>query len=655
MSSSLPADPFTVGADSTVQRSRHNTRTLNSTSPIRTLSLFQGAHFWFIPVILACGLALYIFALLSTSGVHRQEASEAGQITCLLLLMITSLTVSFRTGPGQARWAWRFIGIAFAFYSAAEMVYGYLSIVTQHNPTPSLADPLYLSFYPLMAIGLILLPQIPLNRAERLRAIINGAVIAGALLGISLLYLIGPTYLAGATTPLELYVYVAYPVGDFILIAALSVLAVRGIQTSYRPIFLLLTAGMLCFIYADSAYDIASLQNTYFPGALNIDPLWVLGELLMIMAPIYLLVHGDPTSVPRPWLSRFSVRGIPILPGNILRLLVPYLAVAILFALLWINQPAIPATSFFLALEVLAFLVIVLIITSQLLIARDLQASQEATARAQQLDSLKDQFITSVNHELRTPIMTMQGYIELLGELQNTVGPEERTSMVTRARQANEALVHLVQGILDTRRIDQGAQDFEPQPILLHSSLFAALAVSNPNTEHELQRDLFVEVPETITVWGDPVRLQEVFVNLVTNAIKYSAQGTPLRISAHTTQPSVSPSPIWRRQGRRRQPMVELTFRDQGFGIPPDEIPLLFRRFVRLPRDLGSKILGTGLGLYLCRIYIEAMGGTIWVESTGVPGEGSTFHILLRAAPRVVSTTADAPAPTTPELSAQGA
>ena len=72
--------------------------------------------------------------------------------------------------------------------------------------------------------------------------------------------------------------------------------------------------------------------------------------------------------------------------------------------------------------------------------------------------------------------------------------------------------------------------------------------------------------------------------------------------------------------------------RDYGRGIPPDQAPLLFNRFVRLPRDLASSTSGNGLGLYLCRLYVEAMGGHIWVRSSGVAGEGSAFHLLLPAA-----------------------
>jgi signal transduction histidine kinase len=265
--------------------------------------------------------------------------------------------------------------------------------------------------------------------------------------------------------------------------------------------------------------------------------------------------------------------------------------------------------------------------------AEEIIELQQREARAQQLDALKDQFIVSVNHELRTPIMTMQGYIELLGELQNQVDPTERTTMLNRARAANEVLVHLVQSILDTRRIDKDADAFVPEPVALRPALYAAATLTDPNQGDSPPRQLYVDVPEDLVVVGEKDRLQQVLTNLLSNAVKYSAAGTPVRVAAHVDGAMQSSGPRPKGAPKPEKAFVELTIQDYGLGIPPDQIPLLFRRFVRLPRDLASRTLGTGLGLYLCRVYVEAMGGTIWVESSGVSGEGSTFHIRLPQAP----------------------
>ena len=91
----------------------------------------------------------------------------------------------------------------------------------------------------------------------------------------------------------------------------------------------------------------------------------------------------------------------------------------------------------------------------------------------------------------------------------------------------------------------------------------------------------------------------------------------------------------WQRQQPESHQLVEITVRDHGLGIPPDQIPLLFKRFVRLPRDLASNVPGNGLGLYLSQTLVTAMGGTLWVESSGIEGEGSAFHLLLPVSPPI--------------------
>ena len=130
------------------------------------------------------------------------------------------------------------------------------------------------------------------------------------------------------------------------------------------------------------------------------------------------------------------------------------------------------------------------------------------------------------------------------------------------------------------------------------------------------------------------MRVRQILINLLSNAIKYSPAGSPVEIAAHvTTEMTRPPQSVKGRRGKRhlgRRPMVEMTVRDYGLGIPPEQMELLFHRFVRLPRDLASAISGNGLGLSLCQKLTVAMGGRIWSESTGVEGEGSTFMCFCR-------------------------
>jgi signal transduction histidine kinase len=257
-----------------------------------------------------------------------------------------------------------------------------------------------------------------------------------------------------------------------------------------------------------------------------------------------------------------------------------------------------------------------------------------AYERAQQLDALKDEFIASVNHELRTPLMTMQTYLETIRDSSEQLPPDELRSVLDQVCRVGDSLVELVQSILSTRQIDRESKTFASEPVSVKQALDDAVQLIDPRAGQHIPRDLILDVPEDLVIWGERVRLQQVLTNLLSNAVKYSAPGTPIEIRARTVEQQAAAT-----RGRRTRAtpspvlIAEITIRDYGHGIPPEQLHLLFNRFVRLPRDLASKVTGTGLGLYLCRILVESMGGRIWAESTGEDGEGSAFHLTLPAAP----------------------
>jgi signal transduction histidine kinase len=273
---------------------------------------------------------------------------------------------------------------------------------------------------------------------------------------------------------------------------------------------------------------------------------------------------------------------------------------------------------------------------------RELGDVRVAMERARKLDELKDQFISSVNHELRNPVMAMLGYIELLQDsaasasTSTSVPSDRMTRYIQRASKAGQALRTLLASILETRRLDQGATDFTPEAVDILTELEAAIEFVDPSEGNLVERELRVSIPSGLAIWGERVRLQQIFTNLLSNAIKYSAPGTPIEVRAWVEQDAARVQRRWRtRDTPTTVPQVaRLSVRDYGLGIPPDQIPLLFQRFVRLPRDLASSVVGNGLGLHLCRVLAEAMGGHIWVESTGIAGEGSTFQMRLPLPPR---------------------
>ena len=124
-----------------------------------------------------------------------------------------------------------------------------------------------------------------------------------------------------------------------------------------------------------------------------------------------------------------------------------------------------------------------------------------------------------------------------------------------------------------------------------------------------------VNIPASLKVQADPVRFRQVLLNLSINALKYSPPPTPIAFSARMVNFPV--------------PGVIVSVIDRGKGISEQDKDRLFQRFVRLDHDLNSSVRGSGLGLYISHRLVEAMDGKIWVESKGIPGEGSQFNVQL--------------------------
>jgi signal transduction histidine kinase len=252
----------------------------------------------------------------------------------------------------------------------------------------------------------------------------------------------------------------------------------------------------------------------------------------------------------------------------------------------------------------------------------------QAYARSRQLEVLKEHFITNVNHELRTPIMAMQGYLDALVQAHPTLSPEQHARFVHKAHEVGEQVIHLIESILDVRHIDETVVE-HPEPVELRTICTQAFHLVDPREASLAGRELRLLLPEGLAVWGEPTRLTQVFTNLFSNAGKYSPAGSPIEVEAVLVTDEAGSGKRPRSVAGAAEHLVKITVRDYGLGIPPDQLPLLFNRFVRLPRDLASTTPGNGLGLFLCRTLLTAMHGHIWAESTGISGQGTSFQVQL--------------------------
>lgn len=227
-------------------------------------------------------------------------------------------------------------------------------------------------------------------------------------------------------------------------------------------------------------------------------------------------------------------------------------------------------------------------------------------------NELKDQLLLHVSHELRTPLTVLGSFLELLQEYFEQLDPRERIQVLTQALTSYEELVGLVNQVLDAITITDGFPSAHCEDVSIRHVVQEALAHLDPLNVQAYTIRLLVD--EQVLVWADPQYLYRVLQNLLSNVFKYVPTQTIISIEA------VQPTPF---------SPVCLSIQDAGPGIPPEELPLLFERLVRLKRDLAGPTRGTGLGLYICKHLVEAMGGHIWVESSGRIGEGSRFCVTL--------------------------
>ncbi len=256
-------------------------------------------------------------------------------------------------------------------------------------------------------------------------------------------------------------------------------------------------------------------------------------------------------------------------------------------------------------------------------------------AQLRELDKLKDDFILTASHEFRTPMSAIQGFSWLIQRRGDTMTPEQARRWASEISRATDQLKDMMDTITESWRT-HSVQLPPPKPLQVATALALALEILSSQLAAE-QHETINQVPEDLWVLGEPDRLRHVFSNLLANAAKYSPPNTRIVISA-AIKSAAQLLAVPRQRGALDEgedpaeivtptsgPWAVISVRDEGHGISPVDQSRLFAKFVRL--QLTTNVRGTGLGLYICRRYIEGMGGEIWVESA--PGQGATFSFCL--------------------------
>jgi PAS domain S-box-containing protein len=236
------------------------------------------------------------------------------------------------------------------------------------------------------------------------------------------------------------------------------------------------------------------------------------------------------------------------------------------------------------------------------------------TTERRALDRMKDEFISTVSHELRTPLTSLRGALGLLAGGALTNRPEKTQQMLEIAISNSDRLVRLVNDILDLERISSGKTELHSTMCSAEDLLRRAAGVQQTRSPRPNIRIFFAA--HGVNVWADPDRILQTLNNLISNAIKFSPEGSEIHLTARNLD--------------ENEALIEV--RDQGRGIPADKLEHIFDRFQQGDASDSRAMGGTGLGLAICRSIVNQHGGRIW--ATSAPDQGTIFYFTLPTKPR---------------------
>jgi signal transduction histidine kinase len=237
----------------------------------------------------------------------------------------------------------------------------------------------------------------------------------------------------------------------------------------------------------------------------------------------------------------------------------------------------------------------------------------EEKLRADQASEAKGRFLATMSHEIRTPL---NGVIGLSRLLETMSVPAEALEMVHMIRSSGDALLRVINDVLDFSKVEAGKLDLEVTPFNLHLSLEQSVRLFHAAAAEKglrLACELAPELPAWVT--GDDTRLRQVVLNLVSNALKFTSAGEVVLSARVEREDQTSYG-------------IAIEVRDTGIGIAPEQLPHLFASFNQADASLSRRYGGTGLGLAISKRLVELMGGTIYVQST--QGEGTRFGFTVR-------------------------
>jgi signal transduction histidine kinase len=487
------------------------------------------------------------------------------------------------TREGRSRVAWFTIGAGVFAWGVGEIIWVlYEYVLNTEVPYPGWADFFYVAGYPLVFVGVMLLPHVKPHRLERIRLSMDalaGAIAVAAIMWVA--YVGDQVYFDPEAGFVEHLVNVMYPLGDVFLLTAVVVLAVRRSSYRFDVRLFALAASLIFAAVADYIYILQVEADTYVSGGW-LDAIWLIDSAAVIVAGLYLIKTVKPTEQV-------------VRRSRIWQLGVPYAAIALLFGLtLWDSGSDLSV------LRVASVVVALLIIGRQAVAIRE---NRELVERQ------RNDLIASVSHELRTPLTGVTGFSAVLNSEWETLDDDNKFEMVSIIDNQAQHLNRIVSDLVGLAHDGLQSTDLELDIVAIDEVPTDASVMVRELVDGEIELEIATE--PGLWVFGDRGRLTQILVNLLTNAVRYGNGQIRLDTHAHDGH-------------------VVFEVHDSGPGVPKRHEEAIWERFDRGVHRLDATIPGSGIGLSIARSLAEAHGGTLTYQRSDVLG-GACFTMSLPA------------------------
>jgi signal transduction histidine kinase len=551
-------------------------------------------------IFLAAGFALTVVYFALSPGAAQNDLYDVLGIGSAL-----AIGLSIRLNRPDYPLPWLLFAAGNLAFAIADVIFNHLV----NPPTPSVADWFYLAGYPLVVAGLILL-VVHAGGHHRIPALGEAAIVTFAFALFQWVWIVDGI-VGGPGSAAHRAVNAAYPSMDVVLLAGLAGFFVTAAWRT--PAFLLLLTSVVALLVSDEVYGVSS--NSYRSGDWT-DLGWLASYILWAVAAL----HPSMRELSRPRRGRSSLR---VHNARIALLTAALLSAPFVLLVQYLRDANLEVPAVVIAAGAISILVVLrlygILRALERLRGRERVARADAEQAQMQLalqndqlveaDRLKDEFVALISHDLRTPLTSIIGYVELTLEDDGPPLDDERRSYLQVVSRSSERLLRLVDDLLFVARLQAGRLVLERSELDLCVIAEQAAEEARPRAEGK-QITLEFSGGSPVTLHADKGRLFQLLDNLISNAIKFTPEGGKILVRA---------------TGGDTGAVLEVS--DTGIGLGPGEANLVFDRFFRSSRVVAQQVPGTGLGLFIARAIVEAHDGTIAVSSR--EDGGTTFRVEL--------------------------